>query len=319
MPVIVAEYLGVRTDTGIPIQPIKIRKGMGSEYKPTLPCPFKHSHCDKAKRGDKPICSVRDSNTNEVWIVCSHRLCATSPKRAPFTSHQVAILHQVAQHVYEPTIDREEILVKREAPVPVTEGTNYSADYVMWRKNPHQTSPYNPDRALVLEMQGGGETTNTGDLSRHIDVWDQSEEIDNNLLNTPVAKVAPLVTNAWRRQQEQFLVKGNVAMLTGGRMAFCVGPMIYDYLMKRFRDGILSDLRNANWTLAILTFIEDEDQSNAPDCAPNSIPLVIDQNKILFTNYHSFVQVLTNQAFASPDLFVGEYMDLSGETILVEN
>lgn len=81
MAIEVAEYLGVRTDVGIPIQPISIGKAPNST-KPILPCPFKNSHCDKAKRGDKPVCSIRDSVTKEVWIVCSHRLCASSPKNS---------------------------------------------------------------------------------------------------------------------------------------------------------------------------------------------------------------------------------------------
>ena len=317
MAVVVAEYLGVRTDTEKLINPVKINKTSGEIGKPSLPCPFKNSHCDKAKRGDKPVCSLRDSVTHEVWIVCSHRLCASSPKHAQLTSHQVSILHQVAKEIFSPNITQSEVLVKREVPIKVTEDSDYSGDFVMWRKNPNQTSPFNPDRAVILEMQGGGETTNTGILTRHIDTWDIAGIPDNGLLTTPVSTVAPLVTNAWRRQQEQFLVKGNVAMLTGGRMVFCIGSMIYNYLIQRFRDGILADLSNANWTLALLTFVEDDDKSNASSCAPDSIPLRIDKNRTIFTNYNSFVQVLTNQASPSPSLFIGDYMDLTGQLVRI--
>ncbi|MEQ1485510.1 hypothetical protein [Methyloglobulus sp.] len=316
MAVEVAEYLGVRTDTGISIKPIPIGKAPNST-KPTLPCPFKNSHCDKAKRGDKPVCSVRDPVTKEVWIVCSHRLCASSPKNSQLTSHQASILHQVAKVIFDPSITPVEVLVKREVPIKVTEDSDYSADFVMWRRNPNQTSPFNPDRAVILEMQGGGETTNTGELTKHIDSWDSAGIVDNEFLTTSVSKVAPLITNAWRRQQEQFLVKGNVAMLTGGRMVFCVGTMLYDYLLQRFRNGILSDLSDANWTLALLAFKEDPEHSHAADCAPNSIPLKIDPERTIFTNYNSFVQVLTNQALPSPSLFVGDYMDLTGQIVKI--
>jgi hypothetical protein len=315
MAVIVAEYLGVRTDTGIPIQPITINKTSSSSSKPILPCPFKNSHCDKARKGEKPICSIRDSVTKVIWIVCPSRLCASSPKHSNLTTHQVSILHQVAKLVFDSNILASEVLVKREVPIKVTDDSNYSGDFVMWRKNPKQTSPFNPDRAVVLEMQGGGETTNTGELTRHIDAWDSAGVINNALLTNPVSSVAPLVTNAWRRQQEQFLVKGNVSMQTGGRLVFCVGSMIYDYLIQRFRTGILADLRNANWTLALITFVEDTSHNNAPACAPHSIPLMIDPERTIFTNYNSFVQVLTNQASPSPSLFVGEYMDLENEII----
>lgn len=317
MAVVVAEYLGVRTDTGTPIRPIRINKTSGITGKPTLPCPFKNSHCEKAKRGEKPICSLRDAATNVIWIVCPSRLCASSPKHSALTSHQSSILHQVAKVVFNTNITATEVLVKREVPIKVTDDSSYSGDFVMWRKNPNQTSPFNPDRAVVLEMQGGGETTNTGELTRHIDTWDMAGIVNNSLLTTPVSSVAPLVTNAWRRQQEQFLVKGNVAMQTGGRLVFCVGSMIYDYLIQRFRAGILSDLSNANWTLALITFVEDTSQANASACAPNSIPLKIDPARTIFTNYNSFVQVLTNQASPSPTLFVGEYMDLNSNIVQV--
>ena len=317
MAVIVAEYLGVRTDATTPIQPIRIYKDGDGAGTPTLDCPFKNSHCQKAKKGEKPICSLRDSVTKVIWIVCPSRLCASSPKHSALTSHQVSILHQVGKLIFDQNIAEHEVLVKREVPVRVTEGSSYSADFVMWRKNPNQTSPFNPDRAVVLEMQGGGETTNTGDLTRHITAWDSVGLVDNGLLNTPVSGVAPLVTNAWRRQQEQFLVKGNVAMQTGGRMVFCVGSMLYDYLIQRFRDGILADLKDANWTLALITFVEDTNIANVPACAPNSIPLTIDATRTLFTNYNSFVQVLTNQALPSPSLFVGEYMDLNSQIVQI--
>ena len=313
MTVVVAEYLGVRTDTGVSIQPIPISKNRGPEEKPTLPCPFKNSHCDKAKRGDKPVCSVRDSSTGKLWIVCSHRLCATSPKRKALNDHQASVLHSVAKTIFSPTINKDDVIVKREVPIKVTDDSDYSADYVMWRKAPPQNvSP------VVLEMQGGGETTNTGELTQLIDSWDRPGSLPNNeLLCTPVAGVAPLVTNAWRRQQEQFLVKGNVAMQSGGRMVFCVGSLIYDYLQLRFRAGILTDLRDDNWTLALLTFEEDTANPTPPASAPNSIQLRIDASRSLFTNYNSFVQVLTNQASPSRTLFTGEYIDLTGSPTTV--
>jgi len=313
MAVMVAEYLGVRTDTGITINPVSISKNTGGN-KPILPCPFKNSHCDKAKRGDKPVCSIRDSATGELWIVCSHRLCATqkgpSKNPVPLNEHQKNILHSVAKEIFDPTVTRDEILVNREVKIPVTEDSGYSADYIMWRRNPNINTTFNPDRPIVLEMQGGGETTSTGDLTKHITNWENGTAN----LTTPVKKTAPLVTNAWRRQQEQFLVKGNAAMLTGGRMAFCIGSMIRDYLMPRLESTTkFPSLKNANWTLALLTFVEDKSTPAPlmPASAPNSIPLKIDTSKSLFTNYSFFVQAITNQGTACNTMFEGPYDDLS--------
>ena len=228
----------------------------------------------------------------------------------PLNDHQKNILHAVAKEIFSPDIARNEVLVNREVPIPVTQDSDYSADYVMWRKNPQLITTFNPDRPIVLEMQGGGETTSTGDLTKHIAQWEKGEAI----LTTPVKKTAPLVTNAWRRQQEQFLVKGNAAMLTGGRMVFCIGSMIYDYLMPRLTSTtIFPSLKNANWTLALLTFVEDTSVAAHPASlsAPDSIPLKIDTNKTLFTNYGFFVQAITNQGTACNSMFQEPYVDLA--------
>jgi hypothetical protein len=192
-------------------------------------------------------------------------------------------------------------------PIPVTDDSDYSADYVMWRKNPKLITTFNPDRPIVLEMQGGGETTSTGDLTKHITEWENKRAN----LTDPVSKTAPLVTNAWRRQQEQFLVKGNTAMLTGGRMVFCIGSMIFDYLMPRLNNTtIFPPLRKSNWTLALLTFVEDTHSSETSLSAPNSIPLKIDTDRSLFTNYGFFVQAITNQGTACNSMFQGPYINL---------
>lgn len=314
MPVVVAEYLGVRTDKGIPIAPIVVNKTTGKIGKPELPCPFKNSHCEKAKSGNKPVCSVRDSVTGTLWIVCQSRLCATMKgnAKAPvaLNDYQKLTLHDIAKEIYGNDITREEVLVDREVPIPITATSDYSADYIMWRQNPKYTAIGAQDRPVVLEMQGGGETTNTGDLTELIGKWEQGAASLTDVAN----KTSPLVTNAWRRQQEQFLVKGNTAMLTGGRIAFCIGSMIYDYLMPRLTTTTkFPDLKNANWSLALITIKEDGGQAPQirPNCAPHSLPLIIDHEKTLFTNYSFFVQAITNQGTACEAMFDRDYINLT--------
>ena len=186
MAVIVAEYLGVRTDTGIHITPHVINKTSAAGT-PTLDCPFKNSHCDKAIKGYKPICSIRDAESGNLWIVCPNRLCSSHKgnKKNPIhlNEHQKLFLHSVAKEIYNPQIHRDEVLVKREVPIPVTKDSDYSADYVMWRKNPQSVTEFNPDRPIVLEMQGGGESTNTGELTRHISKWEKGEVSVNKLFD----------------------------------------------------------------------------------------------------------------------------------------
>jgi hypothetical protein len=232
--------------------------------------------------------------------------------------HQKDILRQVAKTIYTPAITDSEILFKREVKIPIVGRSKYYADYVMWKRNTGQ------NMAVVLEMQGGGETTNTGLLTSHVRSWHTrvlaagGPTLASNLDLASSTGASPLVTNAWRRQQEQFLVKGNVSMITGGKMVFCVGPMIYDYLTQRLTTINIVNLRNSNWTLALLAISEDPaGAAAAPVSAPHSIPLIIDAQRSLFTNYGSFVQALTNQGMPCDTLFTGKYTDLTGGILTV--
>lgn len=304
MPVIVAEYLGVRTDSDVPISPIR-----DLQSKPKVPCPFRNSHCLKTAKGQQPVCCVRDTN-GELWIVCEHRLCATTPKTSPLNEHQKNILHIVAKLVFGSDTTQESILFKREEPIPITATSDYKADYVMWVNRPPTQSPFGGEKACIVEMQGGGETSGTEKLTAHLKKWASLDKPTNEYIRNP-ANSGPLVTNAWRRQQEQFLVKGSVAMLTGGRMVFCVGSLLYDYLMQRLTTTNLQNLKDHNWSLALLAFVEDSD-ATPPSCAPESIQFRIDERRTLYTNYFSFVQALTNQGAPQPRIFTGEFDKFDG-------
>jgi hypothetical protein len=309
MPVTVAEYLGVRSSSATNIVPI-----LNLPSKPTVACPFRNAHCSKARKGQQPICSVRDSNSN-IWIVCEHRLCATTPKIGAVNDHQKNILEMVAKAIYGQQINANDILVKREVEMPITASSDYKADYVMWRENPTLGGALGGDRAAIVEMQGGGETAGTEKITAHVKQWAASAMPTNQILSQPTSAV-PLVTNAWRRQQEQFLVKGSVAALSGAKMVFCVGSLIYDYLKQRLTTVNLQDLSTSNWTLALVAFIEDPN-GIAPACAPDSIQLALDPTRTMYTNYFSFVQALTNQGAPQPQVFSGQYFKLNGQVVNV--
>jgi len=298
MTVSVAEYLGIRTDMGFEITPVTA----GSRQA----CPFKASPCEKVAQGKKPICSVRDvGDDNTLWISCEHRLCSTT-QDLPLTDYQKLILKKVGNRIYR-NLQPGDLKVAREVRVPVESGSSYSADFVMWRNNPLISGPLSPERPVILEMQGGGETSQTGKLTRHVNNWEQGHAS----LSDPVNQVGPIVTNAWRRQQEQFLVKGNVALYSGGKMVFCIGTKIYDYLMPRLTVTTkFLDLRNANWTLALLVFKESNPANPPPVPADRSIPIEIDDSKSLFTNYSSFVQAITNQGSPCTSLFNRPYEEV---------
>lgn len=167
---------------------------------------------------------------------------------------------------------------------------------------------------VVLEMQGGGETSSTGAITRHVDKWEQDPNITNEMLRRKV-KAGTIETNAWRRQQEQFLVKGNVTIQTGGKLVFAVGTLLYDYLIKKIEYANLNDLRDYDWSMCIVAFKEDTSAINHK----KSIPLVVDNDKKLFTSYSSFVRALTDQGSPRPEIFLGKFESLAGEIVMLSN
>ncbi|MDR0219261.1 MAG: hypothetical protein LBI71_10330 [Enterobacteriaceae bacterium] len=316
MAVRIAEYLGQRTDVENAITPIvPLVKGT------QVQCPFMDRTCDKISKANHPVCAVRKSD-NTIWIVCEHRLCSTRQKKIItldgrsravdniLVEHQKDILRKVAKLIYQdPKLLDSEIGIKREANIPLPDSdSSYHADYVM-----RNFSGRGRVDEILLEMQGGGETSNTGSISRHINAWANLDTPTNEFLRQQVVDANTIETNAWRRQQEQFLVKGNVVDQTGGKIVFAVGSLLYDYLHKRFRNANLRDLKAHNWTLCILAFKE----SASEDPKPGPISLEIDDTKTLFTNYSTFVRFLTDQGAPHPELFEGSFLRLDNTKITI--
>jgi hypothetical protein len=307
MAVSVAEYFGQRTDVD---EPTIIPVGTEGD----LPiCPFTTGNpCKKIRSGYAPVCCVRKSD-GTLWINCPDRLCATKTNMN-LCQHQINILLDIAKHLFSPNVTPADICVKRETRLTVTDGTKYNADYIICTRSGR--SPYSgPDR-LILEMQGGGETSNTGNLTEHMREWAQRTNRDNAFLRA-TTDASTLETNAWRRQQEQFIVKGNIAMKTwkGYGIAFCVGTLLYDYLLNKLANSNLPNLREHNWTLALIAIKENTEQPSQP----GPISICVDETRMLFTNYQTFVQALINQGEPSPEAFRGDFIDLNNEVVNIPN
>ena len=300
MGVSIAEYFGQRTDV---LTPIILPATADSRVKK---CPFMDKECAKISKGLKPVCSVRKRN-GDIWIVCRDRLCSTN-KTIPLTNYQKNMLLGIAKEVFSPEIEKEHIFIKREVRIPVVGSSSYNADYIMsiQQFKGELRGPKN----VVLEMQGGGETSNTGAITRHIETWEAQKNKTNTFLSQDV-EAGTIETNAWRRQQEQFIIKGNIASQTGGGIVFCVGSPLYDYLWQRVSTARLNDLRHHNWSMCLICI--DEDKSKPPK--PGPIPLKINTDKALFTNYITFVQTLINQGEPYPAMFAGTFETLDGATI----
>lgn len=314
MTVSVAEYLGQSVSSDQPIRPVDV------ETCGSVPCPFRTGSCTKVVKGLKPVCSVRDGS-GILWIVCEHRLCATSPKDAPLTEYQVDVLMAIANTIWGVEVDRSDIAVRREVPVRTAGRSTSKADYVMV-PTPQLRSRQSKEAIgpVILEMQGGGETINTRVLSDHVTEWEATFDATPQSfdLSKPIKKVNALVTNAWRRQQEQFLVKGNVATNSSGRLVFVLGSKLYDLLQKNLINTSMIDLRNGNWSLALLGVSEAPAGSSSKFGIVNSVQLQIDSNRLLFTKYADFVQALTRQGGIDVDLFRGQFITLEGLPINVD-
>ena len=315
MGVSVAEYLGKRTDIDNPvIVPVHVetdkdRRRILKQQGAIPGCPFVCGNmCKKIASGNEPVCSVRKPD-GTLWLNCSERLCATK-SGIPLSEYQSEILLQVGKYIYNQSVTREQICVKREARLSVIERTDYNADFIIALQGGNQHSS-GPER-LVLEMQGGGETTNTGEMTAHIRRWKAAPSPTNEYLRRATA-ASTLEANAWRRQQEQFIVKGNIAMKTlrGCGIAFCVGTLLFDYLMGKLASAHLPDLREHNWTLALIGFKEDTSGTRQD----SSISLIVDEDRLLYTNYQTFVQALINQGEPTPNAFRGDFINLNNQPV----
>lgn len=295
MSVLVAEYLGLNTFSHTTIDPV--------EPKSNALCPFMNRTCDKVSKGLHPVCSVRRPD-EVLWISCEHRLCSSRRKNSAketinLHQHQQDILLKIARFIYnDENLHFQDIGVKREVNIPLPESeNNYHADYVM-----RNFSGRGKIDEVLLEMQGGGETTSTGEISKHLNNWAADPNRTNELLAQLIKKANPLETNAWRRQQEQFLVKGNVVDQTGGKIVFVVGQLLFNYLHRRIRNANLRNLKAHNWTLCLLPIKEAKNYKSG-----ENISIALDKERAIFTNYATFIRVLTDQGFPCPEMFEGEF------------
>ena len=305
MPVFVAEYLGVRTDN-----PQLAPTPINSTSQPTVPCPFRNDVCAKAKKGQAPVCSIKDTNSSQVWIVCEHRLCATQPRSAALNTYQINVLEKISDLVF-PNVPKPQIAIRREARVRRTPGQNRTddskADYLMVQLDPSLGSQLSGSRGVILEMQGGGETSNTQLMTAQVRTWERTG-LHSDLI-APIG-IRDIATNAWRRQQEQFLFKGNVAHRSNGRLVFVMGEILYDKVLGNIPNQPGAIPVTGGWTLALLGV--KEGSGNASFSTGNSLSFELDPNRQLLTDYGAFARAITDQGLYDPELFHGEYETLIG-------
>jgi hypothetical protein len=202
-----------------------------------------------------------------------------------------------------PGISPREVGYKRQIGLKMIKGTVY-LDYVL-----SANSPLFPGRKnVILEVQGGGETSNTGTLSNHINSWLGQPNPTNDFLRAPMNKVGIIPNNAWKRQLEQIFRKFPIARRFEGAFALAVGTILFDYITARIGEGLDWSPR---WDIAIIELREIE--SNTPGAVP------LEVGRVAFMQYEEFVNRVSEQEVpgnaANP--FVGEFTTLTNSRFVV--
>jgi hypothetical protein len=311
MPLSIAEYLGYRTDI---ISPDIIPSVLGGATVPT--CPFSGSPCIKLKssRPSHPICSVRFNA--QVFIVCSNRLIPAQAK-AISPSHTAA-LASIAGTLF-PGVNAKNIGFRRQIGV-----VGLYLDYVL-TVNPSINFSDGPSR-VILEIQGGGETSNTGTITRYVNDWIDQNNPTNNFLsqefNTKFLKTylnqkkvgvpGIIPNNAWKRQLDQIIKKSVIAKEFSGGFALVMGELFYKYVQEKSIPA--QQPYFSTWEVALIGV--SEDTTNSPAAGAIPITHVSDST---FMTYSEFMAAL--QGFSIPsktlDPFAGKYTTLSNSSFTI--
>ncbi len=300
----VGEYLGIDIKKRIPV-------GVDSDSKLGEECPFRSTPCVKLRKGQAPVCSVRSPKDDSLWIVCEHRLCSSTPKDAPLTAYQKDVLEMIADSIAPTWRKFARVAVQREGNVRRRPGRNSPddsyADYFMVFLEKDSDRLHPKFKPVILEMQGGGETSNTKAMSNHVKAWEKNP----GLRLAESMPISSIETNAWRRQQEQFLIKGSVATRSNGKLVFVVGARLFDKLMTNLTSPPTRINVEGGWTLAVLGVVESPEGVGTSE----SIRIGIDPSRSLFTDYGAFARSLTDQGQYDPELFIGKYVTLDGRSV----
>lgn len=290
----IAEYFGHPTTDQEPIVPVTEGR-----------CPFADIECSKLAQNYKPVCSMRKPN-NVLWIVCRERLCST--KGNNLTEYQRDILCQIAREIFTPDSNHDEIIYKKEVGFRLQNNKRIVADFILGvnNNNAHGRGQ-GPNRAIV-EMQGGGSTSLTGEMTRHVQEWENDNNRTNQTLGETLKKVNSIENDSWKRQQDQLIIKSHIAQQSGFGFVLCIGQALFEYIQSRLNLDNLNDLRNARWDFVLLPMVENNQDDE-------QIGFCVDQQNVIYTTFHNFVGLITAQGTPQPDKFFGEFHTLNGDSV----
>lgn len=295
MGVRIAEYFGQPVDRLQPIIPVNEGR-----------CPFANIQCSKIKESYKPVCCVRKTN-GILWIVCRDRLCST--KGDALTEYQRDILRQIAREIFDPRLEYDEIIYKKEVGFKLREKKRVTADFIVGTRKLERLGRGQGPRMVMVEMQGGGSTSSTGGMTRHVKSWENNNKRTNEILGSKLKNVNSIENDSWKRQQDQLIIKSHIAQQSGFGFVLCAGKALYDYIKSRLDLSRLDDLRNARWDFVLLPMIENRNNGR--------IGFTVDAANTIYTTFHNFSGLLTSQGKAQTEKFFGEFRTLSGNQISI--
>lgn len=309
MTVSIAEYLGQRTDNDeIIILPVHNQVYANETDLPK--CPFHGNRCKKIAMRQytkAPICALRRDD-GQYYIVCEHRLISTVKRE--LNHYRSQMLLRVAEKVFAASIAAHQVEYKREERILVVEPDPtdkeshdifFSADFIL--AVPDETVDVYGPRRLVVEVQGGGETSNTGAINRYANEWAENHE-GNSFLRSAISGPGTIQTNAWRRMQEQILSKGATAVKSGYGFAAVVGEVIMDYIERvipKMRTYAV-DRDKSQWDIAFIVFTEAHNR-NVSSLVENAVELVIDEERSMFTRFDLLIEAMKTRGVNAPNAF----------------
>jgi hypothetical protein len=237
------------------------------------------------------------------WIVCTDRLIPA--KTNTITPYHIAALNSVAQALF-PHVYTGDVGYRRQVSLAVGKGKRVVLDYVLDARPTNHTGP----SKVILEIQGGGETSSTGEMTAHVTRWAKEARPTNAVLRQNLPKVGIIPNNAWKRQLEQIGRKYAVAKKFGGAFALVMGEVFYDYVRHLFPEECPYF---PEWEIAFVSLAETESRQ------PGPIP--IDRvSETIFMTYGDFISaVIGNYLLPEnmPDPFDGIYTTFRNDEYIV--
>jgi len=238
--------------------------------------------CSKlaGKKSYHPVCSVRTNG--EAFVVCQDRVIPA--KARSLTSFHITALAGVSHFLF-PGVDVSDIGYRRQVSLRLGSGNQNRVvlDYVL-RIRDNASFPADGPRQVILEVQGGGETSNTGTITRHVETWAASTPRTNSLLRQSLPRVGTIPNNAWKRQLEQILRKVALTEHFGGAVALAMGKILFDYVRGSVAAG---GAFRPDWKIALLCIDEE------PSKQPGPIPLDMISESVFMT-YEDFIEAIRN-------------------------